>query len=59
MSNVGRNCQTTDAQPSVTDGDECPAGVSRLGGESGENIHSHFCKAIIKLSHCPHGRLLF
>lgn len=45
MPNVRRYCQTTDSQPSVTDGDESPAAASTLRGEPGEDIPvSHLCK---------------
>lgn len=53
--NVRRGCQTADAQPSVTEGDECPAGASRHGGEPADSIHvARLCKAFVKLSQFPH-----
>lgn len=55
MPNVRRDCQTTDAQPSVTKGDERPAGGSRHGRKPGEGIHvAHLYKAFMKLSQFPH-----
>lgn len=49
--NVRRDCQTAVAQPSVTKGDESPAGASGHGGEPGDSIHvAHLCKAVMKLS---------
>lgn len=55
MPNAGRTCQTTDAQPCVTDGGGCPAGTSRHASEPGEDSHvSHLWKAIKKLSQFSH-----
>lgn len=55
MPNVRRGCQTADAQPSVTKGDEHPEGASRHGGEPGDGIHvAHVCEVIMKLSESPH-----
>lgn len=39
MPNVRRICQTTDGQPSVADGDECPTGRSKHRGGPGEDFH--------------------
>lgn len=54
MPNVRRDCQTADAQPSVTDGDGCSAGKSRPGGEPGEYLNVSYLSKAIKTCYSLH-----